>query len=251
MRTGEYPKTFARFYDLIYHQMRDSVDSAFFLSEAQKVKGRVLEVGAGTGRLLTDSLNSGVDIYGIDISEPMLDILRTKIDVEHLYRISNQDIIDFSFGFQFDLIVAPFRVLMHIVDKDDQMAALNNVHRHLKPNGRFIFDTFVPSLNQLINGINNQVDFDGEYEKGCRVKRTVSTKPDLINQLINITFRIDWNEGDENKSELWNVPLRYFFRYELEHLVERSDFKEYKIFGDYQRNPLSSSSKEFVVECFK
>lgn len=244
-----YPDTFARFYDLIYHQMRDHVDLDFFLDEAHRTKGKILEAGSGTGRLFANALNLGTDIYGIDISESMLKVLKSKISPDHHFRVSLQNITDFSFDFKFDLIIAPFRVIMHLEDKSDQLTAINNVYDHLNHNGRFIFDTFIPDLNQLIKGLNNIVDFKGEYEPGKRVKRIVTTEPDLINQIINITFNIEWDEDNTRKSEEWKVQLRYFFRYELEHLVERSKFEKYRITGDYDGNELSNNSKEFIVTC--
>ncbi len=247
--TQEYPPVFARFYDLIYHSVRDEVDSGWFLNEIKQIKGKVLEIGAGTGRLFSNALKDGADIYGIDISSPMLEILRKKLYPDQYFRISRQNMIDFSFDFKFDLIIAPFRVIMHLISKDDQLKALNNVFRHLNTNGKFIFDTFIPDLNMLIKGLENSVDFEGEYESGKRIKRTVSTKPDLINQIINITFRIDWDEDGQLKTEIWKVPLRYFFRYEMEHLVERSEFRNYRIIGDYHGNELSNDSREFIVIC--
>jgi len=37
----------------------------------------------------------------------------------------------------------------------------------------------------------------------------------------------------------------------LEHLIERAEFKNYKILGDYLGNELSEKSKEFIVICQK
>ena len=246
-----YPETFARFYDLIYHQMRDHVDLDFFLDEIDRTRGRILEVGSGTGRLFTNALSRGADIYGIDISESMLKVLKSKIKPDDYYRVSNQNILDFRFDFKFDLIIAPFRVIMHVDKKEEQLRALNNVYNHLNNNGKLIFDTFIPDLGQLINGLKDVVDFEGEYEKGRKVRRIVSTKPDLINQIINVNFRMEWDENDTLRAEEWKIPMRYFFRYELEHLVERSDFGKYKIIGDYQGNELNNNSKEFIVICTK
>ncbi len=247
----EYPDFFARFYDLIYHQLRNGIDNNFFLNEVKNNKGKTLEIGVGTGRFFIDALKYDADVYGIDISNSMIEVLKNKLNNDQYLRVSNQSIIDFSFDFKFDLIIAPFRVIMHIIKKEDQLAALNNVCKHLNPGGRFIFDAFIPDLNQLIHGIDNKVDFEGEYDKGTKVRRIVSTNPDLINQLINVTFRLEWNEGDKLKSEAWDMALRFFFRFELEHLVERSDFSSYKILGDYSGNELNASSKEFIVVCQK
>lgn len=247
----EYPDTFARFYDLIYNHMRDSVDHDFYLREISHTKGKVLEIGSGTGRFFTDALGKGADIYGSDISSSMISVLLSKLDKKHHKRISNQNIIDFKYNFKFDLVIAPFRVFMHLIEKEEQLKALNNVYKHLKSGGRFIFDVFVPDLNQLINGINNVTDFEGEYESGKWLKRTVTTLPDLINQLINIDFLLEWDEEGDKKQEHWLTPLRFFFRYELEHLLDRSDFENYKILGDFRSNELNEKSKEFILICQK
>ena len=249
--THLYPKSFARFYDLIYHQQRDGVDNEYFQNEIRQTKGKILELGVGTGRLFINALNQGADIYGIDISQSMIDVLSKKLKGEQRKRINLQNIIDFSFDFKFDLIIAPFRVIMHLLEKEKQIKAINNVFEHLNKNGRFIFDVFVPDLSQLINGIDNYTDFEGEYDKGRRIKRTVSTKPDLINQIINIKFNLEWDEDNEQKHDEWMIQLRFFFRYELEHLIERSNFNRYKILGDYLGNELNQKSKDFIIVCQK
>jgi SAM-dependent methyltransferase len=249
--TQLYPKNFARFYDLIYHQHRDGVDNEYFLNEITQTKGKILEVGVGTGRLFTNALKQGADIYGIDLSQSMIDVLIEKLKGEQHNRISLQNIINFSFDFQFDLIIAPFRVIMHLLEKEDQIMAINNIFKHLKKNGRFIFDVFVPDLSYLMKGIDNYTDFEGEYENEKRIKRTISTKPDLINQIIDVKFNMVWDENNELMHDEWIMPLRFFFRYELEHLIERSNFDRYDIFGDYKGNKLGQDSKDFIIVCYK
>lgn len=244
-----YPEFYARFYDLIYNTQRDGVDNDFFHKEIKKTPGKILEVGVGTGRIFTQALNDGADIYGIDISQSMLDVLLKKTPAEHQHRISLQSIDDFSFDFKFDLIIAPFHMIMHLTEKEEQLRAIKNVYENLSINGRFIFDAFVPNLNQLITGIDNFTDFRTEYEPGKEVWRTISTKNDLIKQIINVKFRFDWDEDNEVKHAEWFTPMRYFFRFELEHLIERSGFESYKILGDYLGNELNSDSKEFIAVC--
>ncbi len=249
--TFAYPENFARFYDVIYHQQRDSSDQEFYLNEALKSRGRVLETGAGTGRLFINALQSGADIYGLDISPSMIDRLSKKLDKGDSGRISLQNIIDFNYSYNFDLILAPFRVMMHLTEKAEQLKAINNVYRHLNSGGRFIFDVFIPDFNYLIHGIDNFVDFDGEYEPGKRLRRTVSNHPDTVNQVIHITFLLDWDEDGHKKHDEWELDLRYFFRFELEHLIELSEFDQYKILGDFNGGNLSPDSKEYVVICEK
>jgi SAM-dependent methyltransferase len=231
--------------------MRDGVDNEYFQNEIQRTGGKILEIGVGTGRLFIDALNQGADIHGLDISESMLEVLYKKLQRDQYYRISQQNIINFSFDFKFDLIIAPFRVIMHLLNKDEQIKAIDNVYDHLNSNGRFIFDAFVPDLNQLIKGINNQMDFEGEYDSGQKIRRFVSTFPDLINQTIQVNFHLEWEEKNELKHDDWILPLRFFFRYELEHLLERTKFEKYNIYGDYKGSELNKESKDFIIICQK
>jgi SAM-dependent methyltransferase len=181
----------------------------------------------------------------------MLGILNAKLPEDQRHRISRQNIVDFSADRRFALVLAPFRVMMHLTGKEDQLRAINNVYDHLEPGGRFIFDVFIPDLKQLISGLSDVTDFEGEYEPGKKVRRTVNTRPDLLRQIINVSFHMEWDSEDGIGSDDWTFAMRYYFRYELEHLIERSSFREYKIYGDYKGSELNEASKEFVVICKK
>ena len=243
-----YPEFIARFYDVIYAHLR-TVDRDFFLNEILKVKGPVLEVGVGTGRFFLDALSRGADIYGIDVSAAMLDQLKKKLEPTHHQRVFQQDARSLNLNKRFDLVVAPFRVFSHLIDIEDQLQALNSIYEHLNPEGRFIFDLYVPDLKILQNGINNETDFDGEYAPGKKLKRAVSAKADLIRQINQVTMTLTWDEEGGQKTSSWQLLMRFFFRYELEHLVARSKLKLERIYGDYEGHDLNSESRDFIVVC--
>ena len=246
-----YPSAFARFYDLIYSKVRPDLDTRFYLQKIKEAKGPVLEVGVGTGRFFLEALKQGADVYGIDISPAMLDILKTRIDKKDHYRISQQDIRNFKNGFPLSMVIAPFRVFMHLVETADQIKALNHIYDNLVDEGTFIFDLYIPDPGLLASGMNDVMDFEGEFEPGNIIRRFVTTHSDLVTQVNHISMRFDWNEGEKNYSETWNSELRFFFRFELEYLLHQSKFKSYSIFGDYQENRLSAASKDFVIICRK
>jgi len=60
----------AKVYDMIYGNYKKDLD--FYKREARKAKGKVLEIACGTGRIYLELLKDGIDAYGIDISENML-----------------------------------------------------------------------------------------------------------------------------------------------------------------------------------
>ena len=246
---NKYPAFFARFYDTIYDQIRDSTDHQYFMNKILDSKGPVLEIGVGTGRFFMDALNQGADIYGIDISPAMLDILRSKLPEKEQHRIQVEDICTFNLDQKFDLIIAPFRVFMHLITIEEQFNTLDTVYAHLNPGGSFIFDLFVPNLKMLHEGLDQVKDFEGDYVPGKKLVRYSSMQADLINQISHVTFKLVWDEDGIEKTEEWNTDLRFFFRYELEHLINQSKLQLVNVFGDFKEHELSSHSKEFIVVC--
>ena len=249
--SNKYPVFFARFYDTIYDQVRDAKDHQYFMNRIFDTTGPILEIGVGTGRLFLDALNKGADIYGIDISPAMFEILKNKLPEKDHHRIEVQDICTFNLDQKFDLIIAPFRVFMHLLTVEDQFKALDRVFAHLNPDGSFIFDLFVPNLKMLHEGLDHVKDFEGEYSPGKKLTRYSSMQADLINQISHVTFKFVWDEDGLEKTEEWKTDLRFFFRYEIEHLIKQSKLKLVNIFGDFQKHELNKQSKEFIVVCKK
>lgn len=246
-----YPSFFARFYDTIYDHVRDSVDHQYYMQKIVDAMGPVLEIGTGTGRFFLDALKQGTDIYGIDISPEMLNVLRAKLPQDEHHRIQVQDICTFNFERKFDLIIAPFRVFMHLLSVDEQRKALDTVYNHLNPGGVFIFDLFIPNLKMLYEGIDQKKDFEGEYEPGKILTRYTSMWADPVNQISHVNFKLVWDDNGTERTEEWNTDLRFFFRYEIEHLINQSEFKNVKVFGDFEEGGLIKDSKEFIVVCKK
>jgi SAM-dependent methyltransferase len=247
----DYPEYMAQFYDIIYDSIRSHVDTEFYLKRIKQTKGPVLETGCGTGRFFCQAIKQGADIYGIDISKSMVDVLLRKTEPKHHKRISIQGAVNFRFPFKFDLIIAPFRVYSHLLTVKEQLAALNNAWDHLSENGRLIFDLYVPNPAMIASGISNAVDFEGEYEPGKKFSRTVDMKADIVNQISDITMTFKWDQDGRERVEKWNFKFRFYFRFEIEHLIKRSKLTLEKIYGDFTEGDLKEDSKEFIVVCRK
>ena len=151
----EYPEFIARFYDVIYEQVRSGTDNHFFLNQACQSRGKVLEIGVGTGRLFLDALKKGVDIYGIDVSPAMIHVLHGKMNPETRKRVWIEDAVSMKTDMKFELILAPFRMLSHVIELEDQLKFLNGVADHLVTGGKFIFDLYVPDPAILLEGFEH------------------------------------------------------------------------------------------------
>src|SRR5690606_34487847 len=67
-------------YDSSFRERREDVD--FFVREAEKVGGSVLELGAGSGRVTIPLARAGVRVTAVDLSPAMLARLESRLREE-------------------------------------------------------------------------------------------------------------------------------------------------------------------------
>lgn len=144
IREGE-----ARFYDLNPNLPEDI---PFFLDRIPSPDTRVLELGCGTGRVSVPVARRSAFLYGLDRSVAMLEICRWKLQAaglgEDRVRVAESDICDFDLGEEFDLVIAPFRVVQSL-ESDIQLAGLFRcIRQHLTESGRCILNAFNPNRSQ-------------------------------------------------------------------------------------------------------
>ena len=140
----------AEIYDSVFSYVVD--DIPFYVEEATRAGGRVLELGCGTGRVSIPMAQAGIDVVGIDSSSTMLTRAREKSQKAGTQNLNLlcADMRDFNISSKFDLVIIPFRGLLSLLSVDDQIRTLMNIKRHLEPGGKLIFDIFVPDLNMMV-----------------------------------------------------------------------------------------------------
>ena len=106
----------AKYYDAFYASKSDLVDAAFYCELAANVDGPILEIGCGTGRLLLPIARQGTKITGVEYSDSMLDVLRSKLncessEIQNLVTLHQGDARSFVLAERFQLVTMPFRVM--------------------------------------------------------------------------------------------------------------------------------------------
>lgn len=126
----------APIYDLVFGPVFERGRKAS-LEAAERVGGRILEVGVGTGISLPDYSKSN-RVFGVDISEPMLRKARrrvTELGLSHVEGIEVMDAQRLEFeSASFDVVVAQY-VVTAVPDPE---AALDEFARVLKPGGEIV-----------------------------------------------------------------------------------------------------------------
>ncbi|HEY7452219.1 MAG TPA: class I SAM-dependent methyltransferase [Candidatus Limnocylindria bacterium] len=146
------PATLAELYDLEHDPITEDLD--FYLGLARRVRGAVLDLGCGSGRLFGAFLDGNASrVVGVDASEAMLERARRRVAADRRLEAAARDgRIELVHGDvrsvrrqdRFGLIVAA-GVVPHLDGPEDLSRLLARVARLLTPRGLLVLDDIGPA----------------------------------------------------------------------------------------------------------
>jgi len=240
-------------YDLFHP---GTVDLPFYLDCARRFGGPILELGAGTGRVLIALAEAGYEIVGVEVSSAMLEAASAKI-VESpaaaaRIRLVNADMKDFALQQTFSLIMIPARAFQFLLTTADQRLALNCIRRHLVSGGHLVVDLFDPNFEGLLTA-----DFRNRFTREVRDPRSghrfrravVARNVDWILQRLDETLRIEELDSDgsvvDSEDSSWS--LRWTMRQEMAYLFELCGFEPVEQYSDFRGSPLAYGREQLWV----
>ena len=140
----------APIYDPWSRSVVEDVD--FYVEEALVSGGPVVELAVGTGRIAVPIAKAGVRVIGVDESPAMLEGARAYAERENvspLVDLRLGDLRDPPVDERVPLATVPFRSLLHMPDEHQKLRALTAAASVLEPGGRFVFDVFAPSPEDI------------------------------------------------------------------------------------------------------
>jgi SAM-dependent methyltransferase len=246
----------AEYYDTSYNR-RINIDVEFFVDYAKESGGRTLELGCGTGRVLIPTAIAGCDITGLDLSTFMLQKCREKVGglpdvVQKRVKLIQGDMTRFNTGEKYALITLPFRPFQHLITVKEQKACLGCIHQHLEPHGKLVFDVFNPNPLRLVPNPTYTKEIEDlpettlpDKRKIRRTSRMVAYHREQQYNDVELIYYVNYPDG-RNERLVQSFPMRYFFRYEIEHLLELCGFKIVELFGNFDKSPFSGDSPEMI-----
>jgi ubiquinone/menaquinone biosynthesis C-methylase UbiE len=237
-------------------------DVAFYRRAAEEFGDPVLELGCGTGRITMALAEIGKRVTGLDLSERMLERAarkRSALNKEERERVHlvQSDMSKFDLGEKFRLVIIPFRPFQHLREVREQMDCLERVRKHLKPGGRLILDVFQTDAERMHDPVHMResslVDYKTADGRQVRISERVAAfhRAEQTND-VEMIYSVQHPDGRKERL-VFAWPLRYFFRYEVEHLLARCGFRVTAEYGDFDRTPIRDDSPEmiFVAESEK
>lgn len=235
-------------------------DVEFYLElarEAQEHGLRTLEVTCGTGRYTIPMARAGIPIVGSDISPDMLALAREKSAGLDNVEWVEGDMRDFDLGEQFGLAMIPAGSFQLLTEVDDQLAALRTIYHHLAPGGRLAFEVENPDIVGMGQWLTTRAGTiariphrDYQHpETGLQVRSwgTQRVRPSVQERVTqNILDELDGDGIVVRRSYGQEMRLRYFHRYEMEHMLARCDFEVEALYGDLRKNPYRGTSPDLI-----
>ena len=237
-------------YDLVLKDLPYGLD--FYVALAREVSGPVLDIACGTGRILLPCLQAGVDIEGLDLFEPMLKTLRAKAaDLSLPPRLHQADMSDFALPRRYELVMIPFNAFIHNMTQEAQIHCLQLCREHLLPGGKLAFDTFFPSLD-IVGAPQNTRVLEGEFphpRTGLPMCMYDTRSFDRVAQLQHSLNEIELLAADGSVQTVHRseVSSRYVYKHEMTLLLHVAGFAQWKIYGDFDRRPLTCENEAMVV----
>ena len=250
-----YDSFIADYYDespIVQGRMQDVI---FYRDAARDIGDPILELGCGTGRITMALAAAGKRVTGLDISERMLERAAKKrlaLYTEERERVHlvQGDMVKFDLGERFRLIIIPFRPFQHLREVQEQMNCLECARKHLAPGGRLILDVFQTNAERMHDPVHMRETLLTEYKtpdgRQVRISERVAAfhRAEQCNDVEMIYSIV--HPGGQQERLVFAWVLRYFFRYEIEHLLARCGFKVAALYGDFDRTPITDESPEMI-----
>jgi SAM-dependent methyltransferase len=197
--------------------------------------GRALEFAIGTGRVAVPLWARGVPVSGIDSSQPMIDVLRTKAADSDISVVVG-DMASARVPGSFSLVYLVFNTIANLLTQSAQVDCFRNAARHLSPGGRFVIELWVPELRKLPPGQTATVFTSSPGYVGLDTYDVVGQ------QVVSHHFRFD----DSRQARLTRTPHRYIWPAELDLMGRLAGFTLESRHADWAGSEFTAESSSHV-----
>ncbi len=197
--------------------------------------GAALEFGIGTGRVALPLRARGVPVHGIDISEPMLEQLRSKPGAEHL-GITQGDFASTRVQGTFRLAYLVYNTIMNLTTQNEQVACFENAAAHLEPGGCFVIEVAVPNLRRMPPGERVRAFNIGQTHFG-------------FDEYTDFTGQILYSHHywtDEGQLRTFSTPYRWVWPAELDLMARLAGMTLRERWAGWTRQPFTDESDTHV-----
>ena len=206
---------------------------------------KVLDLGCGSGKSLEYLYRSGAkEIWGIDISEEMLEIAMDKARKNHsssLYLL--QDMREFELYGTVGAVISLCDSMNYILEREEMIEVVRLVNNYLDPKGLFIFD--LKTDHYYKNVMGNKV-FGDNKENGSFIWDNYYFEEEKINEYA-LTIFSKLENGLYEKSEEIHHQRAYDLE-EIKSIIEAGGMEFVAAYGEGSKAlPTKDCNRMYIV----
>jgi len=206
-----------------------------YKAEAQKIHSlldrygnnikHIVNFGCGTGRHDIELAEMGYLCTGIDMSGIMIDIAKEharakKVNID----FSVDDIRKYVGKSKCDAVISLFHVMSYQNTNKDILESFQSARRALNSGGLFLFDVWYGPGVLSDKPVVRVKEVQGEKHKFVRIARPIMHDKTNVVDVCYEVLVIDRQSGETRVIDEVH-SMRYFFRPELEFLLEEAGFR--------------------------
>lgn len=227
-----YGDKIAERYDEIHADLLDVASSVERLAEVAG-SGAVLELGVGTGRTAIALAERGHEVFGIDISPKMIEVLQRKPGGAGVHAVVG-DFRDIGIEREFSLVYVIFNTIFALPTQEDQLACFASVAEHLTSDGVFLIEAIVPRFEG-----RQRLSVDRLLETSVYLE--VAHHHPALQRLDSV-----YVELTDAGVELFPSSLRYVYPAELDLMAALNGLRLRDRWEDWERRPFRGGSRSHV-----
>ncbi len=220
---------FADDYDAWAADMTEDV--GWYVELAEAAREPIVELAVGSGRVAIEiARRTGKRVIGIDLSPKMLAVARERrggLPVD----LREGDMRELHLDEQVELVICPFRSMLHLPTWRDRRAVFDRVAASLEPGGRFAWNVFSYSATLA-------AALDGKRVERAGGSWEIATS-------VPADSRIDITRG-RGLERLGTFSLWWATRREWEGLIDVAGLALEGLYGGFHREPYDDDSLEQV-----
>lgn len=197
--------------------------------------GRALEFASGTGRVALPLRAKGVDVHGIELSQPMHAQQLKKPGGDQV-PVTIGDMTTTRLDGSFRLVFLVYNTIGNLLTQAAQVACFRNAAAHLEPGGAFVIELVIPPLVRLAPGERHVVFERTDTHVGV-------DEFDLVNQRL-VSHHV-WTFPD-GTAETFDTPQRYVWPAEMDLMAELAGMELRDRWADWDRTTLAADSRSAV-----
>jgi ubiquinone/menaquinone biosynthesis C-methylase UbiE len=243
---------YAPFYDWENARTLGRRDVPFWQRLAAGVRGRVLELGCGTGRIALPLARAGVRLVGIDRSAPMLARAATRAKRlrptggRRRLTLIRGDMrsLPFAAG-RFACVIAAYGVLQSLLSERDLAATLASVSRVLDVGGLLAID-LVPDVPHW-REYRDQVQMRGRLRGGAHLTLVESVRQEPRRRRTTFEQRYVERRGRLVREHTFELTFRTLSVPEMRRRLARAGFTVRAVLGDYRGRAWDERADVWII----